>query len=142
MDKAGRSRELNIDALPDNLETVISMIDEILSEADVSPKVQMPVELAVEEIFVNIAHYAYPEGTGQVGVRACVSEDGKVFSVSFTDSGVPYNPLAREDPDVTLSAEERKIGGLGVFLTKKLMDDVRYEYRDGQNILELFKNLT
>ena len=101
----------------------------------------MQIELAVEEIFVNIAHYAYRPQIGQATVRVEVKEEPLSVIITFIDRGVPYDPLKRSDPDVTLSAEEREIGGLGIFMTKKVMDEVAYEYKDGQNVLTLKKRL-
>ena len=101
----------------------------------------MQIELAVEEIFVNIANYAYAPEIGRATVRVSVSDDPLTVTITFIDCGVPYDPLKRSDPDVTLSAEEREIGGLGIFMTKKVMDEVAYEYKDGQNVLTLKKRL-
>ena len=101
----------------------------------------MQIELAVEEVFINIASYAYLPGKGNATVRVEVTENPVSVTITFIDRGVPYDPLAKDDPDVTASAENRAIGGLGVFMVKKTMDDVAYEYRDGQNILTLKKNL-
>lgn len=106
-----------------------------------SMKAQMQIDLAVEEIFVNIASYAYSPEEGTAAVRVELTEDPVSVSISFLDRGVPYDPLSKEDPDVKALAQERKIGGLGIFLTKQVMDEVRYEYRDGQNILTMRKDL-
>ena len=99
------------------------------------------IGLAVEEIFVNIASYAYAPGKGKALVRVEVSGTPVRVTVTFVDGGVPYDSLAKDDPDVTLSAAEREIGGLGIFLTRQVMDDVAYEYKDGKNIMTLKKNL-
>ena len=133
--------ELNVEATPDNLLAVQSFIEERLEGTACSPKAQMEIGIAVEEIFINIAHYAYAPEVGTATVRVEVSRDPVAVTITFTDHGVPYDPLAKSDPDVTLSAEEREIGGLGIFMTKKLMDDVTYTYKDGQNVLTLKKNL-
>ena len=101
----------------------------------------MQVDVAVEELFVNIAHYAYAPDTGSATIRVAPRQDPKGVAITFVDRGVPYDPLAKEDPDVTLSAEERQIGGLGIYMVKKSMDDMQYEYRDGQNVLTIVKNL-
>jgi len=140
MDMTNRT-ELEIEAAVENLPEVMAFVERRLDEADCPPKAQMQIGVAVEEIFVNIAHYAYAPEIGHATVRVEVCEAPLSVLITFIDHGVPYDPLARDDPDVTLSAEERKIGGLGIFMTKKLMDDVAYEYRDGQNILTLRKNL-
>ena len=101
----------------------------------------MQLDLAVEEIFVNIANYAYAPGKGNATVRVEVSGDPVTVSITFIDRGMPYDPLKKDDPDITLSASERGIGGLGIFMTKRIMDDIVYEYKDGQNILTLKKTI-
>ena len=133
--------ELEIEADVENLPRVAAFVESCLEAADCAVKARMQIGLAVEEIFVNIAHYAYTPGTGSAIVRVELSDDPAAVTITFADRGVPYDPLARTDPDVALPAGEREIGGLGIFLTKKLMDDVSYEYRDGENILTLKKNL-
>jgi anti-sigma regulatory factor (Ser/Thr protein kinase) len=133
--------ELDIEATVDNLPKVVDFIGQHLEEAECSMKDQMQIELAVEEVFVNIANYAYTPGKGHAIVRVEVTEEPICVTITFIDEGNPYDPLAREDPDVTLSAEDRQIGGLGIFMVKKSVDDVNYEYKDGQNILTLKKNL-
>ncbi|MBQ6675990.1 MAG: ATP-binding protein [Ruminococcus sp.] len=130
---------LDIKAETDSLDKVTEFIDEQLEAADCSMKAQMQIELAVEEIFVNIAHYAYTPSIGMAGIT--VETQGDSVLITFEDSGVPYDPLAKEDPDVTLSAQDRSVGGLGIFMVKKSMDDVRYAYIDGKNILTLEKKL-
>ena len=139
-DASGLS-ELNIDATTDNLEKVIDFVNSRLEAVDCSPKDCMQLDIAVEEIFVNIANYAYAPETGKAGVRVEVSGTPVTVTITFTDRGVPYDPLKKADPDITLSAEEREIGGLGIFLTKKVIDDISYEYKDGRNILTLKKEL-
>ena len=134
-------KELYIEATVDNLSEVLGFVDEQLEAADCAMKVQMQIDLAVEEIFVNIANYAYDPETGPATVRVDVTPDGSTVTITFVDNGVPYDPLAKADPDITLSADERQIGGLGIFLVKKNMDDVKYEYVNGRNILTLKKGL-
>ena len=133
--------ELNIEARTENLEKVQAFIGEILEEYNCSQKIRTQMDIAVEELFVNIAHYAYNSGVGAATVRVEVQEEPLQVSVTFIDNGIPYDPLARADPDVTLSAEERKIGGLGIYMVKKSMDMVDYEYKDGKNILTIQKKL-
>ena len=134
-------KELELEALTDNLPQVISFVDEQLEAADCPMKIQMQIDIAVEEIFVNIAHYAYNPDVGTAKVRVEVLGEPPAVDITFIDNGIPYDPLAKADPDVTLSAEERQIGGLGIFMVKKTMDDVKYEYLDGHNILTLKKGL-
>ena len=133
--------ELELDAATENLDEVQSFVDERLEKADCPPKAQMQIGVAVEEIFVNIANYAYAPERGKAKVRVEVSEDPVTVSITFLDHGIPYDPLAREDPNINASAADREVGGLGIFMTKKLMDDVAYDYKDGQNILTLRKRL-
>lgn len=133
--------ELDIMAENENLSQVQSFIGRYLEKVNCPMKAQMQMELAAEEIFVNIASYAYAPEKGRAVVRVEVSDDPVTVTLTFIDQGTPYDPLKRKEPDVTLPAEERGIGGLGIFLTKKTMDDVSYEYRDGQNILTLKKKI-
>lgn len=120
------------------LEEVSAYVEQVLEEAGCPPKTSMQISVCAEEIFVNIAKYAYTEKEEDVslGIKC---EDGQVI-MRFTDHGIPYDPLAKKDPDVKLSAEEREIGGLGIYLVKKNMDDVQYKYQNGKNILTLTKN--
>lgn len=134
-------KELEIEALTDNLPQVLAFVDEQLEAADCPMKIQMQIDIAVEEIFVNIAHYAYSPNVGRAMVRVEILPDPPSVDITFIDNGIPYDPLAKADPDITLSAEERQIGGLGIFMVKKSMDDVKYEYLDGHNILTLKKGL-
>ena len=134
-------KELYVEAIDENLDTVIGFVDEQLEAYDCPMKIQIQLQIAVEEIFVNICHYAYSPDVGTATIRAEVSEDPLAVSLTFVDNGVPYDPLAKEDPDITLAAEDRQIGGLGIFMVKKSMDDVTYEYKNGQNILTIKKNL-
>jgi sigma-B regulation protein RsbU (phosphoserine phosphatase) len=133
--------ELEIEAVRENLPEVLAFVDQKLEGTECSPKAAMQIDIAVEEIFVNIADYAYKPDTGKAVVRTEVSEDPVTVTITFIDGGVPYDPTAKEDPDVSLSAEERQIGGLGIFMTKKSMDEISYEYKDGKNILTLKKHL-
>lgn len=134
-------KELTVKALTENLDEVTRFVDEELEAAECSMKVQMQVELAVEEIFVNIANYAYSPEVGTATVSVELTDDGALLRIVFKDKGTPYDPTAKVDPDVTLSAQDRQIGGLGIFMTKKSMDNVSYEYKDGQNILTLEKKI-
>ena len=133
--------ELELEAVRENLDELVAFLEERLDATDCTPKARMQINLAVEEIFVNIASYAYNPETGKATVRVEVSDEPVSVTITFVDHGVPYDPLAKEDPDVSLSAEERGIGGLGIFLTKQIMDDVSYEYAHGQNILRIRKNV-
>ncbi len=131
--------EITVAATLDNLNTVLAFVDKQLEQAGCPLKLMTQVDLAVEEIFVNIARYAYHPYVGEARVRCEAGGDPFQILVGFADRGRPYNPLDRQDPDVTLDAQRRQIGGLGIFMAKKLMDDIQYEYRDGKNILTLRK---
>ena len=133
--------ELTILAVIDNLDQVIAFVDAELEKLDCPMKFQIQIDVAVEELFVNIAHYAYTPNQGSATIRIVPREDPSAVAITFIDRGIPYNPLAKPDPDVTLSAEERQIGGLGIYMVKKSMDEMRYEYRDGQNVLTIVKKL-
>jgi anti-sigma regulatory factor (Ser/Thr protein kinase) len=134
-------KELRIDAKTENLEQVLAFLDAELESIDCPMKEQMQLDVAVEEIFVNIASYAYQPGEGDALIELEKLEGPDRVAVTFIDSGVPYDPLAKEDPDVTLSAEERQIGGLGIYMVKKSMDEMTYEYKDNKNILKIVKNI-
>ena len=134
-------KELNIAATVENIEAVTNFVNEQLEALDCPMKAQMQIDIAIDELFGNIAHYAYNPEIGKATVRVEVIEDPLAVTITFIDNGVPYDPLAKADPDTTLSAEEREIGGLGIYMVKKSMDDITYEYKDGQNILAIKKNL-
>ena len=138
---ASDGSELEIEAVEENLDEVLAFVQKHLESEDCPPKAAMQIDVAVEEIFVNIAKYAYAPDKGKATVRVEVSDEPVAVTITFVDHGIPYDPLAKEDPDVTLSAEERQIGGLGIFMVKQTMDDVSYEYKDGRNILRLKKKL-
>lgn len=131
--------EMTIEARTDKLDEVLAFVDKRLEALDCPVKVQMQIDVAVEEIFVNIASYAYEHGEGKATVIFREEDGGKAVYVTFMDEGIPYNPLEKPDPDITLKAEDRQIGGLGIFMVKKSMDRVDYEYRDGKNCLTIGK---
>ena len=133
--------EFETEAKKEKLPDVLSFIENHLEEIGCSPKTMMQISVAAEEIFVNIADYAYAPKNGKAIVRVEVCEEPLKVIITFIDNGKPFDPTKKEDPDVTLSAEERNIGGLGIFMTKKMMDDVVYEYSEGRNILTLKKDL-
>ena len=133
--------ELTIAATVENIEVVTDFVNEQLEALDCPMKAQMQIDIAIDELFGNIAHYAYNPEIGQATVRVEVIEDPLAVTITFIDNGVPYDPLAKEDPDTTLSIEDREIGGLGIYMVKKSMDDIAYEYKNGQNILTIKKNL-
>ena len=131
--------KMTVDATVDNLSKVLAFIDEQLEANNCPMRVMLEIDVAAEEIFVNVASYAYTSGVGSVAIEVNFEEHPKAVAIRFIDSGIPYNPLEKEDPDVTLPAEKRGIGGLGVFMVKKSMDEVAYEYKDGKNHLTIRK---
>ena len=133
-------KELKVNADISELDKVLAFADSILESMDCSMKAQMQIDVAIEEIFVNIAHYAYPSGDGEAVIQIEADEASKTVSITFIDQGTPYDPLQNADPDITLSAEDRPIGGLGIFMVKKSMDDMSYEYKDNQNRLTIKKS--
>ena len=133
------------EATDENLEAVNDFIHAQIKPFSCQSQTLFQIDLAVEEIFVNISHYAYSpdKGTVQIECSAEKTADAPAkLTVSFTDRGKAFNPLAKPDPDITLSVEEREIGGLGIFLTKKYMDSVLYERKDNQNILTFTKTIS
>ena len=132
-------KELTIAATVENIEVVTDFVNQQLEELACPMKAQMQIDIAIDELFSNIAHYSYNPEIGQATVRVEVMENPLAVSITFIDNGVPYDPLSKEDPDLTLSAEERQIGGLGIYMVKKSMDEITYEYKDGQNILSIKK---
>ena len=133
--------KLVVPAEIDKLDDVIAFVDTSLEGHEYSDKTLMEIEIAVEEIFVNIASYAYPPGTGVVSVETDISSKPETLIARFIDNGIKYDPLEKEDPDTGLSVEDTPIGGLGIFITKESMDDVIYEYKDNKNILTIRKEL-
>ena len=133
--------EITVKAKVENLDSVIEFVNTKLENYNASPRTRLQLETAVEELFVNIASYAYDTDDGTATIKAVVKDDPLAVFVTFIDNGVPYDPLKKKDPDITLSAAERSIGGLGIFMVKKSMDDVSYQYKEGCNILTIKKNI-
>jgi anti-sigma regulatory factor (Ser/Thr protein kinase) len=135
-------KEITVNATLENIDRVTEFVKEQMEEYPCPVKTQMQINIAIDELFGNIAHYAYHPETGAATVRVEMIAEPRAVLITFIDRGVPYDPLAQADPDITLSAEERQVGGLGIFMVKKLMDEMTYEYRDGKNILKIRKNLS
>lgn len=131
-------KELDIEAKTENLDAVLDFVAAELEEADCPMKLQTQIAIAVEEIFVNIAHYAYDPAVGGAVIRVAVGED---VTIEFEDCGKPYNPLEKGDPDITTDAEEREIGGLGIYMVKNMMDAMEYRHENNKNILVIKKSL-
>ncbi len=133
--------ELIVKADINNLDEVQAFIDEKLEAVGCPLKTQTTIDVAVEEIFVNIASYAYDSSGGDAIIQVAMNEDPLAIEITFIDFGKEYNPLAKADPNTSLALMERQKGGLGIFMVKKSMDDMTYEYKDGKNILRIVKNL-
>ena len=134
-------KELTVDAAVENIEVVTDFVNEELEKLDCPVKARRQIDVAIDELFGNIARYAYSPDVGKATVRFSVEEDPLEVTITFIDNGIPFNPLEKSNPDTHLSAEERPIGGLGIFLVKKSMDMVEYEYKNGQNILKIKKKI-
>ncbi|MBQ2205212.1 MAG: ATP-binding protein [Lachnospiraceae bacterium] len=134
-------KEITVKALIENVEVVTNFINEELDKLNCEQKAKAQIDIAIDELFSNIANYAYNPEIGEATVRFEVCDKPLSVTITFMDNGVPYDPLSKEDPNVSLSAEERDIGGLGVFMVKKSMDSVEYEYKDNKNILRIKKNI-
>ena len=133
-------KTLTVPAGCDQLDTVQSFVDEALDQLPCTFETRLQIQIAVEELFVNIASYAYAPGSGEAVIGCQVEQEPPSITIQFRDWGKPFDPLAKEDADITLSAEERKIGGLGIYMVKNSMDDVNYVYENGQNILTIRKD--
>ena len=123
------------------LSDVLGFVEQTLEDCGCPMKIQIAVSVAIEEVFVNIAGYAYGDGEGDMTLGIDFDEETREITFRMTDKGVPFDPLQNPDPDITLSAEEREIGGLGIFITKKTMNEIRYAYENGENILTMVKKI-
>jgi len=123
------------EALPEAL----AFVEDELDKMGCSMKTVMQVTVCVEEMFVNVAHYAYDGKDGEIELK--LDTDNGMLSIVLTDEGRPFDPLAKTDPDITLSAEERQIGGLGIFMVKKSMNEVSYERKDNKNVFIMKKEI-
>lgn len=126
----------------DELPNVISFIESELEKFEFSFKIITQFNLVVEELFVNVASYAYKDkNDGKCKISIEYNQEKQEVKLSMEDNGIKFNPLEKEDPDTTLSVEDRPIGGLGILLVKKNMDNIEYKYEDNKNILILSKNV-
>ena len=141
--KKGDEQAMNkiFPAKTDALTDVLSFVEQTLESANCSMKIQTAICVAIEEVFVNVAHYAYGGESGDVELKILFNEKTRTVTFQMIDGGIPFDPLKKPDPDVTLSANEREIGGLGIFITKKTMDEISYAYEDGKNVLTMVKKI-
>ena len=133
--------ERTFKATDEKLYEVIAFVEEELEKYHPDMKAMMAITVALEEMFVNISHYAYAPNTGEATVRLHIDEATRMATIIFIDRGVPFDPLAKADPDVTLAKQDRQIGGLGIYIVKKTMDAVEYQRKDGCNILTIRKQI-
>ncbi len=134
-------KELTVKATLENIPRVTAFVDAQLEALDCPVKAQTQLDVAIDELFSNIARYAYAPDTGEATVRFAFDGESRTVVITLIDSGVPFDPLAQAEPDVTLSAGEREIGGLGIFLVRRIMDSVDYSYENGNNILTIYKRI-
>ena len=141
--KKGGERMTNktFPAKTESLNDVLGFVEETLEGFECPMKIQMAICVAIEEVFVNVAHYAYPEIGGDMTLHIGFDDASRTITFHMTDKGIPFDPLKKPDPDITLSAEEREIGGLGIFIAKKTMDSLSYAYENGENILTMIKKI-
>lgn len=135
------AKEITLEAKVENIGTVTTFVNQQLESLGCPPKIQMQIDIAIDELFGNIALYAYAPDSGPATVRLEVQRDPLAVCLTFLDHGVPYDPLQNKDPDTSLGADERQIGGLGIYIVKKSMDAIEYRYENGKNILQIKKNL-
>ena len=128
-------------AKTESLNDVLGFVEGTLESFECPVKTQTAICVAIEEVFVNIARYAYPEGDGDMTLNIGFDAQNRAVTLRMSDKGVPFDPLAKPDPDVTLSAEDREIGGLGIFIAKKTMDSIGYAYENGENVLTMIKKI-
>ena len=134
-------KEMTLEAKIENIPRVTAFIDEQLEALDCPMKAQMQIDVAIDELFGNISHYAYAPGSGEATVGFDFDETARTVSVIFSDRGIPFDPLGRSDPNVNAPAQERDIGGLGIFLVKKTMDSLEYRFENGKNVLTIKKKI-
>ena len=137
----GSGTSITLPATVENIAKITAFVEGRMEEKDCPLKQIMQVSMAVDEVMANVAMYAYAPGTGDVTVAVDFDDGSRTVSITFIDRGVAFDPLAKEDPDVTLPAEQRKIGGLGIFLVKKTMDDVAYRREGDKNVLCIKKKV-
>lgn len=137
----GEKREITVEATLANLEKVTEFVNEQLEQIGCPPRARMQIDITIDELFSNISFYAYNPEVGMATISIEVIDEPMEVIMTFSDNGTPYDPLDAEKPDVTLSAEERKVGGLGIYIVKQSMDEIAYEYKDGKNILKVKKKI-
>ena len=133
--------EITLPAIIENVEKVTAFVNAELEKINCPAKAKAEIDIAIDELFSNIANYAYNPEVGKATIKFEVQKNPMAVIITFMDNGIPYDPLKREDPNITLSVDERQIGGLGIFMVKKSMDSIEYEYKDNHNILRIKKHI-
>ena len=133
--------EITLPATIENVEKVTDFVNSELEKIKCPPKAKVEIDIAIDELFSNIANYAYDPEIGKATVKFEVQDNPQAVVITFMDNGKPFDPLLKKDPNIKLAAEERDIGGLGIFMVKKSMDSVEYEYKDNHNILKIKKHI-
>ena len=133
--------KLRVKAVIENVDLLTEFVNEQLEGMDCSMRAMTQIDIALDELFSNICNYAYGEGVGHVTVYVEELEEKGSVRITLADEGIPFDPLAHEDPDVTLGLKDRTIGGLGIFMVKRTMDEVQYEHKNGLNMLTVIKSL-
>ena len=136
-----REQEITVDSLTGNIDVITAFINEELEAHECAPKARVQIDIAADELFANIVHHAYASSVGTATVRVAVSEEDRTARITFIDSGAPFDPLSAPEPDISLPVEQRGVGGLGLYLVKKTMDDLVYEYKDGKNNVTIVKSI-
>ena len=132
---------ITLAAVPENFAAAQEQVRSFLDSASCSIRTLFELDMVVEEIFINVASYAYPDGAGTVSLDLAIDREQNFLYLTFRDSGVPYDPLRKQSPDLSAPAEKRPIGGLGIFLVQKYSDSLSYEYAEGENRLTIGKKL-
>ena len=139
--KAVSTQTITLTAVPENFAAAQVHVRSFLDSASCSMRTLFELDMVVEEVFINVASYAYPDSTGMVSLDLTLDEEQNFLCLTFRDSGIPYDPLRKQSPDLSAPAEKRPIGGLGIFLVQKYSDSLSYEYADGENRLTIGKKL-
>ena len=138
--KGSEVQKITLPAVVDSIEKVTEFVNDRLQKSNIPQKIQTQIDVVIDELMSNVTKFAYRDGkNGDISVEMEVNEEE--IAMTFRDSGVPFNPLEQADPDVNAPLEQRKIGGLGLFLVRKTMDKLNYVYENGQNVLTVIKKL-
>lgn len=141
MESPIKSNTITVKADINSIPFVNELVENFLEDLGISKKIQMQINVVIDEILSNIAQYSFGEAVGMATIIYEYDSQERILSITFIDDGIEYNPLNSQTPDITLDAEERDFGGLGIFMVKKFTDDLLYEYKDGYNHFTLKKSV-